>query len=303
MLQNKHNYLVESTPEQLIEEALNLARQVKSSEIAYRWQWQLGKIYAQDDRRELAIASYGASLATLTSLREDIASLAKEIQFDFHEQIEPVYQEYVDLLLTGNSSSNADTALAVDVIESLQVAELDNYFQEACIISDESNTNRIDKDTVAIYTLIQPEYLEVIMASNSATDTSQTFLHHRASISQTELETIVEQLRLYITEPDRTIEVRELSAQLYDLLIKPFEADLERQQPKNIVFILDGMLQTVPMSILYDGEKYLLEKYAIALTPGLKMLNPQESAKEKSFLAGGITKSFTGKRAKVLSFK
>ena len=293
MLQKQQSQLkIVSTPEQLISEALNLAQQIRAAEIAYRWQWQLGKIYAEKSQRKLAIASYKTSLISLDSLRQDLASLTKEIQFDFHEQIEPIYKEYAELLLASKSLSNLDMANAVDAIESLQVAELDNYFQDACITSNVKNINQIDKNAIAIYTLVLPDSLEVIMAMNNSEENtaSPTFRHHRANISQEDLETIVQQLRSYITEPDRTVEVKKLSQQLYNLLIEPFASDLNERQPNNLVFILDGILQTIPMSALHDGEQYLLEKYAIALTPGLRMLNLQTPTEKQSFLAGGITK-------------
>jgi len=286
------NLKLDRTPQQLIEQALNLAQQIHASEIAYRWQWQLGKIYAEKSNRELAIASYQASLASLASLRHDLASLTKEVQFNFHEQIEPIYKECADLLLQG-SKSDRDLATAIDVIEALQIAELDNYFQDACITSETRNINQIDKRAAAIYTLVLPDRLEVIMAMDDpdVNNSHQAFYHHSTSIAQENLVEVVTQLRRYITEPDRTTEVQQLSAQLYDILIEPFEADLSRQKPKNLVFILDSILQTVPMSVLYDGEQYLLEKQAIAIAPGLRMLNLQNSEAKASFLAGGITQA------------
>src|SRR3712207_7529648 len=40
---------------------------------------------------------------------------------------------------------------------------------------------------------------------------------------------------------------------------------------ETLVFVLDGSLRNIPMSVLYDGQqqKYLVEKYAIALAPSL----------------------------------
>ena len=299
ILQTKHEGLrANNSPQELIESALNLAHQIQAPEIAYRWQWQLGKIYRDRKQRKLAIASYQAALNTLASLRQDLASLSKEVQFDFHQQIEPVYKEFVKLLLTG-SVSNLDLANAVDVIESLQIAELDNYFQDACTTFEAKKIGQIDKEAVAIYTLVLPDSLEVIMETNNPNDTStSTFRHHSQSIARQDLETIVKQLRTNITEPDRTLEVQTLSARLYDLLIRPFETDITERQTKNIVFILDSILQAVPMSVLYDGEKYLLEKQAIAITPGMRMLNLHAPAKKPSFLAGGITKPLQIKEQK-----
>jgi len=49
-------------------------------------------------------------------------------------------------------------------------------------------------------------------------------------------------------------------------------------------------LQTIPMSALYDGQQYLIENFAIALTPGLRLLNPQTVDRSSSFLAGGVSK-------------
>ena len=297
ILQTEHKIESNNSPQQLIESALNLAQQIQAPEIAYRWQWQLGKIYSDRDRR-LAIASYQAALNTLAGLRQDLAFLSQEIQFNFYQQIEPVYKEFAKLLLTG-SRSNLDLANAVNVIESLQIAELDNYFQDACTTFEAKNIGQIDKDAVAIYTLVLPDSLEVIMEMNNPNDASSSiFSHHTKSIARQDLETIVKQLRSYITEPDRTLEVQTLSARLYDLLIRPFETELKDRQPKNIVFILDSILQAVPMSVLYDGEKYLLEKHAIALIPGIRTLNLQSSPKEPSFLAGGITKPLQVKKQK-----
>jgi CHAT domain-containing protein len=46
---------------------------------------------------------------------------------------------------------------------------------------------------------------------------------------------------------------------------------------KTLVFVLDGSLRNIPMAVLYDQQqkKYLLEKYAIALTPGLQLIDPK----------------------------
>lgn len=41
------------------------------------------------------------------------------------------------------------------------------------------------------------------------------------------------------------------------------------------MFVLDEKLRNIPMSVLHDGKQYLLQKYAIALTPGLQLINPK----------------------------
>ncbi len=294
ILQTQQPYLdLESTPQQLLEKALSLAQQIQAFEISYRWQWKLGQIYRQQNQREMAIAGYQASLASLGNLRSDLATLSKEIQFDFREQIEPIYRELADLLLTNPNPSNQDLEKARNAIEALQIAELDNYFQDACTIFKERSIQAIDPQAAIVYTVVLPDRLEVIMAMNNSdsNDEGQVYHHHTALVSQTDLESTVRQLRQYITEPDRTLEIQQLSAQIYDWLIKPMANDLEVRQPETLVFVLDRILQSIPMSVLYDGQQYLLEKYALALTPGLQLLNPQTLNEKTSYVGGGVTKS------------
>ena len=58
-----------------------------------------------------------------------------------------------------------------------------------------------------------------------------------------------------------------------------------------MVFVLDGALRNIPMGVLYDGKNYLVEKYAIALTPGLQLLNPRLFANiELNAITAGISK-------------
>ena len=296
ILQSKQPDLnLDTTPQQLIEQALSLSQQIQALEISYRWQWKLGQIYRQQHNRENAIASYQASLATLADLRSDLTTLTKEVQFSFSEQIEPIYRELTDLLLTLEDPSDADLEMARNVIEGLQIAELDNYFQDACLMFEPRSIDLIDPKAAIIYTIVLPDRLEVIMATNNynshPNNSDLVFHHHSKFIAQTDLETTVKQLRQYISEPDRTREVQQLSAQIYDWLIRPLVSDLETEQPDTLVFVLDSILQSVPMSVLYDGNQYLLEKYALALTPSLRLLNPQISVKKSTYVAGGISQS------------
>ncbi|MGD1909949.1 MAG: CHAT domain-containing protein [Rivularia sp. (in: cyanobacteria)] len=64
-------------------------------------------------------------------------------------------------------------------------------------------------------------------------------------------------------------------------MIQPLEADLLKTPVETLVFVLDGNFRNIPIVVLYDGTakenepKYLIEKYAIALTPALQMLEPK----------------------------
>ena len=58
--------------------------------------------------------------------------------------------------------------------------------------------------------------------------------------------------------------------QLYDWLIRPI-APLLPPSIDTLVIVPDGALRTVPFSALHDGNQFLIQRYAIATTPGLTM--------------------------------
>jgi CHAT domain-containing protein len=287
-LQYEHQLPGASSPRALLDRSLALAQTENAPEIAYRWQWQLGRIYRERGEKEQAIAAYQAAFNTLQGLRSDLLALNQEIQFSFREQVEPVYRELADLLLqppfgkTGEVPSQENLKQARLAIEALQLAELDNYFQDACA-NPKEDIERVDPQAAVIYTAILPKRLEVIL---SLPDGSLKL--HTNVVAQTEVEQILEQLQQALREPDRLREVQALSQQVYRWLIEPFEKDLE-SQIKTLVFVLDGALQNIPMAILYNGKQYLVERYGTAVTPGLRLLGPKRLPRQVEALVAGVS--------------
>jgi CHAT domain-containing protein len=270
-----------------LERALALAQSENMPEIAYRWQWQLGRIYREQKENQRAIASYQAAFDTLQLLRSDLLALNQEIQFSFREQVEPVYREFADLLLASDTGKPTQQRLkkARTAIEALQLAELDNYFQDACADSKE-DIEGVDPHAVFIYTVILPKRLEVILSLPDG----RLKLHTNA-IAQTEVEQTLIRLQQALREPDRLLEVQMLSRQVYRWLVEPFEGDLNAQAGsiKTIAFVLDGILQNLPVAVLYDGKQYLLERYATAVTPGLRLFAVRKLARPFEALIAGVS--------------
>jgi CHAT domain-containing protein len=287
-LQYEHQLSGTSTPQLSIERSLALAQTENAPEIAYRWQWQLGRIYRKRGEREQAIAAYQAAYDTLQILRGDLITLNQEIQFSFREQVEPVYREFADLLLdpkTGGKQrevSQENLKKAREAIEALQLAELDNYFQDACA-NPKENIEGIDPQVGIIYTAILPERLEVIFSQPDG-----TLKLHTNAIPRTEVENTLERLQKALREPDRLREVQALAQQVYRWLIEPFEENLEGQI-KTLVFVLDGALQSIPIAVLYDGQQYLAERYATAVTPGLRLFSSHRLSRPFEALVAGVS--------------
>jgi CHAT domain-containing protein len=273
----------------LTQQALRLAESVNAPDIAYNWYWQLGRLLKQQGDIKGAIAAYDAAVNELQALRNDLVGVNRDVQFSFKESVEPIYRESVALLLSpGDQLSEQTLEKARQRIEALQLADLDNFFREAClnvtkVVLDEV----VDRDhptTAIIYPIILPEELQVIVKIYK-----QPLRRYSIKKSQLEVENTLGQLRQYLTEPDRMEEVKIFSRQVYSWLIQPIESELQDSNVNTLVFVLDGALRNVPMAALYDGKQYLIEKYAVALNLGLQLQKPKSLAQENlQLLAGGL---------------
>ena len=284
----------------LTRQALLIAQEVDASEIAYRWQWQLGRLLKQQweltgrrsqSVRDSATAAYDAAIKSLQSLRYDLVSISPDVQFSFREEVEPVYRELVALLLEspGTPVPQSNLLKAREVVESLQIAEVNNFLREACLEPKRQIDLVIDQDqtAAAIYPIILPDRLEVILKLPQ-----QPLRHHTVAIAQLEVEKALDDLRQNLRKPHTLQSIQSLSGQVYDWLIRPVEAELAKSQVKTLAFVLDGNLRNIPMSVLYDGNQYLVEKYSLALTPGLQLINPKPLGQVKlQALAAGISES------------
>ncbi len=274
------------------QQALILGQKLNAPEIVYLWQWQLGRINRALGERSTAIAHYSRAVELLKSLSKDLVAIDPDVQYSFREGVEPVYRELVSLLLISDADeeiSQANLEGAREVIESLQLAELNNFFREACLDAQIVDTDSVDRQAAVIYPIILGDRLEVILSLPD-----QPLKHYWANIERKKLEATIEEFRHNIVVRSRRNFYRP-AQQLYDLLIRPALPDLVQNEIETLVFIPDGSLRNVPLGALYDGQQYLIENYSVALTPGLQLLAPRpiEQVKLKT-IAAGLTKSRQG---------
>ena len=271
--------------QKLTEKALLIAQQINAPDLGYQWQWQLGRILNLKQDKKNAIAAYSQSVQTLKSIRSDLVAISSDIQFEFRESVEPVYRELVGLLLEANAPQE-NLKQARDVIESLQLAELDNFFRDACLDAKPANIDEIDPNAAIVYTIILPDRLEVIV-----TLPGQPLRQITTNLSKTEIEQQLASVKRNITSPWRDLKKKNLQ-KIHDWLITPIEAELAKSNIRTLVFIPDGALRNLPMSVLYDGKRYLIEKYPIAVAPSLQLIDPEALARQNfSVLTAGVTET------------
>ncbi len=286
-----------SEAQALTEQALLLSQSTNARHITYLWQWQLGRLLTitslspsgEENKATYrkAIAAYQAAINTLNSLRNDLVATNLDLQFSFRESVEPVYRQLVGLLLqpTHQEISQENLQQAREVIESLQLAELDNFFREACLNTQPQSIDQIDPEAAVIYPIILPDRLEVILSLPN-----QPLQHYTTSILQRDLEDTLSRMRSSLRRTASDDERLPLFQEVYNWLIRPVESELVASSIKTLVFALDGSLKNVPMAVLYDGQQYLIQKYNIALTPSLRLLEPRRLVNEKiKLLVGGLS--------------
>ncbi|MBW4593715.1 MAG: CHAT domain-containing protein [Brasilonema angustatum HA4187-MV1] len=275
--------------QKLTQQALFIAQKIDASDIAYRWEWQLGRLLKAQGNIEGAIAAYDSAVASLQSLRTDLVAVNRDVQFNFRDSVEPIYRQSVELLLQQKGQGKPDLDKVRKRIEALQLAELDNFFREACLSNQfvvlDKVVDRDNPNTAIFYPIILDNQLEVILKLPN-----QPLIHKTSVVNHQQVEQVITQMRETIVEPDASKKFQVVSQQLYDWLIKPVEAELKNSRVNTLVFIPDGSLRNIPMSALYDGKKYLVQKYAIAISPGLQLFTPKPLGQERlNALAGGLS--------------
>ena len=290
-------------------------------EITYLWHAQLGQLLEKQGQIDDAISAYISAFNTLQSLRTDLNANNQVVQFDFRQEVKPIYLHLADLLLQSDrpqalesielvaatSQSDRNLELARQVIESLQLAELDNFFQDPCSDTNEAVTiDKIDSQAAVIYPIVLGDRIEVILSlpnrplQKFTTRVSKTKVDRTIDLLYDSLynpsvnNSAVNIFSTTILEPTEVKENMQtllpILQQINSWLIEPLTPALTANKVQTLVFVLSGRLQNVPISALYDGQQYLLEKYGVALAPSIQLLVPEPVARSKvKVLAAGLS--------------
>jgi CHAT domain-containing protein len=173
----------------------------------------------------------------------------------------------------------------------LQLAELQNFFRANCLDARPQQIDQVDATAAVIYPIVLADRLTVILSIPGQPLTSYSTAIAKATV-EAKAEQVLQSLNPIFSDRDRL----QWSQEVYDWLIRPAEPQLQKHRIKTLVFILDGALRNLPMSALYDGQQYLIEKYSVAITPGLQLLEPRSlNAKQRrQILIGGLTQARQG---------
>jgi CHAT domain-containing protein len=282
---------------QLTRRAVFSAQSANAPESLFRWQWQLGRLLAATGKLDEAIASYGHATTTLRPIRMEVASAWGNDSFAGEDSVRTLFFELADLLLHRASltddSQGAEQYLrgARDAIETYKAAELRDYFRDDCVDTLQARITKLDQlaaGTAVVYPIVFTDRLELLVSLPNGLK--------RLSIPVSSA-TLTQEVRAFrkTVEKRTTREYLPHAQQLYAWLIRPLEPDLASFRIDTLVFVPDGPLRTVPMAALHDGGQFLIEKFALATTPGLNLTDPKPIDREKvRLLSSGLTRAVQG---------
>ncbi len=261
----------------LTRRALFLAQEANAPEALYRWHWQCGRLLRAKGERTEALAAYQQAVTVLRAIRFELAHGYAAGEGSFRETLGPIFFELVDLLLetappAADAAAHQARLLEVrEVMEQLKAAELRDYFRDECVDALEAKVeslHQVSPSAVVIYPVVLPDRLELLLTSSGGVQRATI------AVGAEQLGSEVRRLR-FLLEKRTTRQFLPHAQRLYDWLIRPFEAEIAARGADTLVFVPDGPLRTIPLSALHDGKRFAIERWAVAISPGLSLTDPR----------------------------
>ncbi len=271
-------------------DAILYAQQINASELLYPWHWQRGRLYKTQGELDSAIAAYNMSSFHLQRIRSELIAMTRRGGAAFRKRVGPFYLDLAELWLQRAAATDDQEKIATylrdarQAVEELKSAELQEYFLDECLTTTQfkpKELERLAERAVIIYPILLSDRIELLLSR------AKGIRRYTLPVTARDVTSVVREFRKNL-ENHRTSAYIENAERLYKWFIQPLEKELDRQEFDTLVIVPDGPLRTIPMAALYDGERYLIEKYALATTPGLTLTDPTPLAFEevKALLAG-----------------
>ncbi|MDM8552375.1 CHAT domain-containing protein [Desulfobacterales bacterium HSG2] len=281
---DRHDDAVKST-----RKAIFLAHQGYFPEILYLWQWQLGRLFGKSGDREGAVASYRNAVGTLNPIRTEFFAGFRGPRDAFGEDVRPVYIGLADLLLEGAGASQILLGETRDAMEFLKKAELENFFRDECLIVREKSgkAEHVPPGTAVIYPILLPDHLHLLLMLPDG------MKQISVPADSEQLRTVSKRFRRKLEEMED--DFQDEAAQLYDWLIRPAESEFVSRNTDTLIIAPEGPLCLIPFSALHDGERFLIEKYALGTVPALNLTDIGGIREESGdTLLGGLSQAKEG---------
>ncbi len=279
----------------LTQRAIFHAEKSENPSQVYQWHWQTGKLLWALGQSHDALQAFSRAVQIVSTNRQETMYQYDRTGSSFRDRVEYIYTDYVDALLKQSKSANAEeqTLLlsARTAIEQLKAAELRDYFRDECVVELESRTVDLDgfsTDTAIIYPITLDDRIELLVTVRGQMS------RFSSPVSRREFLREIDELRDLLRDIGSD-DYLESSQILHRWLIEPLDDFLTDAGINTLVFVPDGPLLNIPMASLHDGNRFLAEKYSIAITQGLELIDPTPiNRDEANLLIAGLSDAVQG---------
>jgi len=274
----------------LSRQALAVARALAPNRVAdltIDLEWRQGRLLRAAGHDDLALAAFERAVDQIEAVRQDIPIEYEDGRSSFQSTLGPIYLGLVDLLLAaadrqGAELSDARLRRTVAIVELIKQTEMQDFLGDRCAVESthRARDEKLAARTAILYPIILPDRVELLL------DTESGLVRRSVAVSA---KTIQSAARAF-AEVLRNGEAGYLgpAGQLYDWLLRPFEATLAQNPIDTLIFVPDGVLRLIPIDTLHDGRQFVVEKYATGTVIGMSMTNSAPPGKRRleSLVAG-----------------
>lgn len=257
--------------------------------------WLLLLADAEPTRRAALVLQAYRALEAVRPLLPATDPVTEESTFAI--RMRPVFEAAVaaELAEVGGAREPARIASAQRIVEAFRQAELQNAFGSNCVpSSDPVDPARLRVGEVLLYPILLDDRVELlVVAGGSGGDAQYTRLAGGARMTRDAVARLVDDM---VSSASRGTdeEWREAGRTLYDLLIKPVEAQL--RSGGTLIVIPDGALRALPFAALTDSDgKFLIERTRLAVAPALAFSQPgsDRTTRPLSVVAASLEREVT----------
>lgn len=257
--------------------ALAAADPTRDRDLLMRWEWAQARLLRATDQADESLAAHRRAIKHLHAIRSDMPVDYSDGRSSFRDTQEPIYLGLVELLLERARSETGEARQALldevqQTMELLKTAELQDYFKDSCAVTPSSLSalGALQQDTAVLYPIILPDRLELLV------QIGDTKYNVTSDAPAAKIQLLTARLSRTL-RPSNGIRPfsKHIAKSLYDVLIAPLEPLLKEHEVSTLVYLPDGPLRQIPLDSLWDGKGFLVERYAIAIAPGLTLLDPK----------------------------
>ncbi|WP_040654660.1 CHAT domain-containing protein [Rubidibacter lacunae] len=195
-------------------------------------------------------------------------------------------QVYVDPII--ELLDSGDVSQAVTAVERSWEGQYEDYFAadlaDVTLAADEIAATlarlsaQTSQPTAPIYAIPKPQQLELILLLPGGTPKRFT-----VDVAAEQLRGAARNLGRSTQYPSND-DYLEPAQQLYDWLVRPLADELVTAEIDTLMFCLGGGLRSLPLGVLHDGNRFLVERFSHARIPGFNLMQTSYTPLQKALV-------------------